>query len=208
MSSSSESSELLITAALRTWSSSRTDRSLSDRKQTAAQISHAAVTVRTLKWGPNRLITLQRLLDVGLLVVSHAWRTSSRICCLSWCVLTHLSCYTNTGLEQIQLIWEHEEHHPKATVCVLKSTLWSFFSVFIAFRPSWTSLCVRSSSSCFRAACLSSWRRIRTTRHGTDWSHGGTLWSFNVLTFPIAAHTWAGTSASCVKLPRSEKACC
>lgn len=115
-SSSSESSELLITAELRAWSSSRTDRSLSDRKQTAGQINHAAVKVLTLKLGPNRLITMRRLLDLSFLVVARAWRSSWRICCLRSCVLARLSCYTNTGLEQIQLIWEHEEP-PKAPVC-------------------------------------------------------------------------------------------
>lgn len=71
-SSSSESSELLITAALRAWSSSRTDRSPSDRKQTAGQINHAAVKVLTLKLGPNRLITMRRLLELSFLVVTRA----------------------------------------------------------------------------------------------------------------------------------------
>lgn len=113
VSSSSESSELLITAAQRAWSSSRTDRSLPDRKQTAGQINHAAVKVLTLKFGPNRLITMRRLLDFGFLVVTHAWRSSFRICCLRSWVLAHLCCYINTGLEQIQLIWEHEEYRPK-----------------------------------------------------------------------------------------------
>lgn len=45
------------------------------------------------------------------------------------------------------------------------------------------------------------------TRHA-DWSHGGTLWSFTVLTYYITAHMWDVTSASRVKLPRSEEACC
>lgn len=189
-SSSSESSELLITAALRAWSFSRTHRSPCDRKQSAGQINHAAVKVPTLKWGPNGLITICRRLDLGFFVVTRGWRSSFRICCLRSCGLVHLSCSTRTGLEQIQLIWEHEEYHPKSTL------------------PSVSPVFTSSCASCFHAACLSNCRRIQTARQDTDWSRRGTLWSFTVLTYYITAHMWDVTSASCVKLARSEKACC
>lgn len=141
-SSSSESSELLITAALRAWSSSRTDRSLSDRKRAAGQINHPAVKVLTLKLGPNRLITMCRLLDFGFLAVTHAWRTSFRTCCLRSCVLAHLSCCTNTGLEQIQLIWEHEEHHPKLLFAFWSLPCEDFCpSSSLSTRPGFSSVC-------------------------------------------------------------------
>lgn len=196
-SSSSESSELLITAALRVWSSSRTDRNLSDRKQSAAQINHAAVKALTLKLGPNRLITMRRLLNFGFLVVTHACRSSFRICSWRSCVLAHLSCCTNTGLEQIQLIWEQEGHHPKLLFAFWKSTIWSFLSVSISFRSPWISLCVCFSSSGFQAACLSNCRRILTARHGTDWSHRGTLWFFTVLTYYCTSQPTCDFSILC-----------
>lgn len=204
-SSSSEPSELLITTALRACSSSRTDRSLSDRKQTSGQINPAPVKVLTRKCGPNRLITMCRLLESGVLVVTH---TSFRISCLRPCALAHPSCLINTGLEHIQLTWEHGEHDSKP-VCFLASTWKSALSLVLSFGDSsWISLRSCSSPSCFHVACLSNCSRILTTRDDTDWSHGGTFWSFAVLTYYITAHMWDVTSAACVKLPRAEKACC
>lgn len=204
-SSSVESSELLITAALRAWSSSRTDRSLSDRKQTSGQLNHAAVKDLTLKLGPNRLITMCRLLGFGFLPVTVACRSSFRICSH---ILTRQSCSVNAGLEQTAHM------RPGGTglqtaVGFLKSTLRGVFSFFLSLGcSSLISLCLCSSSSCFHVARLSNSRSILTTREGADWSHGGTLWSFTVLTFSITAHTPDVTSASCVKLVRAEKACC
>lgn len=167
-SSSSESSVLLITAALRVWSSSRTDRNLSDRKQTAAQINHAAAKVPTLKSGPNRPITMRGRLNSGFLVVTRAWRRSLRICSLRSRALAHLCRCTNTGLESDPAHVRTWGTSPKAPVCFLKSTSWSFLPVSISLGSPRISLRVRSSSSVFRAACLSNWRRILTARQDTQ----------------------------------------
>lgn len=154
-------------------------------EQTGAFLTGNRPLVRSIPplwrfWRVNvGLITMCRLLESGVLVVT---RTSFRICCLRTCALAHQSYLINTGLEHIQLTWEHGEHDSKL-VCFLASTWKGALSLVISFGgSSWVSLRSCSSPSCFHVARLSNSRRILTTRDDTDWSHGGT---FAVLTYYI-----------------------